>query len=169
MFSGAINGWKEMTVTKEYSGGVRQAFYEHFVKQSHPDVLYVSQGGGPELFQQATFCLSPYGNGWGSRLPMIILSQCIPVIIQDYVYQPFFDVLPYESFSVILRKADLPQLMEILRSIDTESVRNMRSSLRAVYKSFYWSPELGGEAYNKTLESLWRRRVNLFGGHIKRG
>ena len=27
------------------------------------------------------------GHGWGIRLPQVVLHGCVPVIIQDYVYQ----------------------------------------------------------------------------------
>ena len=65
-----------------YSGGVRQAFYEAYVKQSQPpDVLY--QSGGFDLpYLEATFCLSPTGYGFGARISDIISFACIPVTIQ---------------------------------------------------------------------------------------
>ncbi len=53
------------------------------------------------------YCLAPYGWGWGIRLSQIILSGCVPVIIQPHVFQPFEDVLNYNAFSVRLPRCAL--------------------------------------------------------------
>jgi len=44
----------------------------------------------------ATFCLAPSGWGWGWRITLALLTQCVPVIIQPNVSQPFEDLIPYE-------------------------------------------------------------------------
>jgi hypothetical protein len=33
------------------------------------------------------FCMSPYGHGWGIRTSIYMASGCVPVIIQDHVFQ----------------------------------------------------------------------------------
>ncbi len=33
------------------------------------------------------FCLAPYGAGWGIRVSISMAYGCVPVIIQDNVYQ----------------------------------------------------------------------------------
>lgn len=38
---------------------------------------------------KSTFCLSFYGYGWGIRIGQVIFETCIPVTIQDSVFQPF--------------------------------------------------------------------------------
>ncbi len=48
------------------------------------------------------YCLAPYGWGWGIRLSQIILSGCVPVIIQPHVFQPFEDLLDYSQFAIRL-------------------------------------------------------------------
>jgi hypothetical protein len=56
------------------------------------------------LPRSCRYCLAPYGWGWGMRLSQVILSGCVPVIIQPHVFQPFEDVLDYDAFSVRLPK-----------------------------------------------------------------
>jgi hypothetical protein len=40
-----------------------------------------------EELRRARFCLAPYGAGWGIRLSLSMAYGCVPVIIQDAVYQ----------------------------------------------------------------------------------
>ena len=41
--------------------------------------------------------------GWGWRLSLAMLTQCVPVIIQPNVTQPFEELLPYDDFSLRLQ------------------------------------------------------------------
>jgi hypothetical protein len=40
-----------------------------------------------EELRAAKFCLAPYGAGWGIRVTISMAHGCVPVIIQDHVYQ----------------------------------------------------------------------------------
>ncbi len=33
------------------------------------------------------FCLSPYGYGWGIRTSIYMAHGCVPVVLQDHVWQ----------------------------------------------------------------------------------
>jgi hypothetical protein len=55
-----------------------------------------------ESIRTSKYCLAPYGHGWGVRLAQYIAYGCVPVIIQQHVYQPLEDVLPYEDFALRL-------------------------------------------------------------------
>ncbi|GAX72704.1 hypothetical protein CEUSTIGMA_g160.t1 [Chlamydomonas eustigma] len=146
----------------EYSGGARQAFDEHVISKHHSEILI---GGGTESYREATFCLSPYGDGWGSRIGSILQNACIPVIVQEFVHQPFDDVLDYEEFALRLRVEDIPQLLEILKSVSKDQIQSYREKMYAVHKGFHWEPEYGGEAYNYTLKSLKRKLMNMWSLH----
>ncbi len=37
-------------------------------------------------------------------------NGCVPVVIQDHVYQPYESVLPYQEFSIRLAKSDIPKV-----------------------------------------------------------
>jgi Exostosin family len=54
---------------------------------------------GEEL-HNALFCFTPYGHGWGIRMIQTTSMGCIPVIVQDHVFQYYEDVLPYWKFSI---------------------------------------------------------------------
>lgn len=40
-----------------------------------------------ESIRSSKFCLSPYGHGWGMRTTIYMAHGCVPVILQDHVYQ----------------------------------------------------------------------------------
>ncbi len=42
-----------------------------------------------QLLLTSTFCLAPYGHGWGLRLIQAVQHGCVPVVVQDSVYQPY--------------------------------------------------------------------------------
>jgi hypothetical protein len=50
----------------------------------------ISEGGIDNYFaaiRRSKFCLAPYGHGWGIRTNIYMAHGCIPVIIQDHVFQ----------------------------------------------------------------------------------
>jgi hypothetical protein len=65
------------------------------------------------------YCLAPYGWGWGIRLAQVMLSGCVPVVIQPHVFQPFEDVLDYDAFSVRLPRCVQPGMPELSAACDT--------------------------------------------------
>jgi hypothetical protein len=40
-----------------------------------------------DAIRSSKFCLSPYGHGWGIRTTLYMAHGCVPVILQDHVYQ----------------------------------------------------------------------------------
>uniref|UniRef100_A0A7S0RCE8 EGF-like domain-containing protein n=1 Tax=Chlamydomonas leiostraca TaxID=1034604 RepID=A0A7S0RCE8_9CHLO len=152
----------------DYSGGVRQALHKILSQNDYPDVAFSdnvkSYGTYSDSLRKSRFCLAVYGHGWGIRLSQAIYHGCIPVIIQDGVYQAFEDLLPYRDFSVRVSKADLPRLIHILRAMPAEEEARLRRGLAAHHLAFVWQPDVGGLAYNYTLASLHKRLSNLRGG-----
>jgi hypothetical protein len=145
-----------------YSGGARQALYSTLHNQNISDVLIV-QGTTQrydDLFLESKFCITPYGFGWGLRLPIAVTHACVPVIIQDHVHQPFEDILPYHHFSVRLRVKDVPSIVSILRSYTDEQIAGMRFELGKHWAAFLWPKEAGGLAYNYTIKALRKRMHN---------
>ncbi|KAG2494879.1 hypothetical protein HYH03_007118 [Edaphochlamys debaryana] len=158
-----------------YSGGVRQALKRHLDALNAtgalpPDVLFL-EGRTPnyrQLLSTSKFCIAPYGYGWGLRLVQAVQFGCVPVIIQDWVYQPFEDFMPYEEFSVRLPASSIPSIVELLRGISDQELANMRLNLAKYYRAFIWEREYGGQAYEWTLSGLQRRLDNLRAEHIRR-
>ncbi|KAG2489763.1 hypothetical protein HYH03_011714 [Edaphochlamys debaryana] len=158
-----------------YSGGARQELALHLKKvfneseANYTDVTfkegYIDDYKG--LYLHSKFCLAPHGFGFGIRLTEAMLSGCIPVIIQDTVYQPYEadGILPYHKFSVRLPKSDIPNIVPILRSIPIERQNKMRMEMVEYHRAFLWDPSLGGQAYNYTIRAL-EQRVNGVVGRL---
>eukprot|EP00201_Polytomella_parva_P023099 CAMPEP_0175038990 /NCGR_PEP_ID=MMETSP0052_2-20121109/248_1 /TAXON_ID=51329 ORGANISM="Polytomella parva, Strain SAG 63-3" /NCGR_SAMPLE_ID=MMETSP0052_2 /ASSEMBLY_ACC=CAM_ASM_000194 /LENGTH=583 /DNA_ID=CAMNT_0016300619 /DNA_START=276 /DNA_END=2023 /DNA_ORIENTATION=+ len=110
--------------------------------------------GYKNWMQRATFCLIPYGSGWGIRFAESILLGCIPVLIQDHVWQGFADFIPIHTFAVMLRSDEMQNAIEYLKSYSEAEIAEMRRSLLRHHASFSWNPELQGKAYFYTIKSL---------------
>ncbi|GIL89474.1 hypothetical protein Vretimale_18890 [Volvox reticuliferus] len=155
----------------EYSGGVRLALKLLLTNLTSPpaDVKFFEGGIGDmygDLLRTCKFCIAPYGHGWGIRLVHSVHFGCIPAIIQDNVYQPFEDFLPYEEFSVRMRLADVPHMVELLRTYTEDQLAKLRLGLAKYYRAFIWEREFGGMAYEWTLAGLQRRAYHLDGEYF---
>ena len=145
----------------EYSQGVRQA-----IKAQHPDEKGFVLGGKFTLDQlrDSRFCLCPSGWGWGWRLSLAVITQCVPVIIQPNVTQPFEALLPYASFSIRLEKEDIPQLPQILKAVTDDQVCRMQRNLARYYRALLWQQPFGGgyaNAYDLMQLQLCTRAKHL--------
>ncbi|GAX80859.1 hypothetical protein CEUSTIGMA_g8294.t1 [Chlamydomonas eustigma] len=153
-----------------YSGGVRQAVHQLLTELNkttwleHSDVVFIDGHTDQylKLYMNTQFCLAPYGGGFGIRLSIAMVHGCIPVVIQDHVFQPFEDIIPYEEMSVRIAKRDIPDLIPILRAISIEEQRQMRLKMAEHYRAFIWEPVHGGMAYNYTLAALHRRLHSMW-------
>ncbi len=88
------------------------------------------------------FCMSAYGHGWGIRTNIYMANGCVPVIIQDHVFQPraYEDVLPYQDFSIRLPAADIPKIGDVLRAVSEAEYQRLRSQLPQYWSAFIWDP-----------------------------
>jgi len=150
----------------EYSQGVRQKIQELHVNES----AFVLGGRFTlDELRASRFCLTPSGWGWGWRLSLAVVTQCVPVIIQPNVTQPFEDVLEgtpyaYDTFALRLRKADIPQLPAILRAVPDAQLCAMQAMLARVHRAFLWQQPRGPQyasAYDLTQILLCRRAKAL--------
>lgn len=112
---------------------------------------------------EAKFCLAPYGYGWGIRLPQAMLAGCVPVVVQEHVFQPYEDVLPFETFSLRLSNADLPKLREILRGVSAAQYKRLLAGVFQYREVFHWDDLWGSRAFDYTIASLRRRYLHLQG------
>lgn len=156
--------------TGEFSGGSRQILDRLDRQWMDPDINLVVRDRGAGLlgpqeledaYRAARFCFAPYGWGTGNRLAQAIVCNCIPVIVQEQVFQAYEDLLEYESFSVRLTNQDLPMLREILRNISDAQYCGMMQQLIKYRGAFNWFTESGGRAFDFTIASLRRRYQNL--------
>ncbi|KAG1665066.1 hypothetical protein FOA52_012485 [Chlamydomonas sp. UWO 241] len=161
-FAGGVRE-DDMTI----SGGARQAVAKvlraHANDTEYSDILF-KEGrvdNYDQMFLNSTFCIAPYGYGWGLRLPIAVVHGCVPIITQDHTWQPFEELLPYEEFSVRISNADLPNIVPILRAYSQEQIDRMRLALAKHWGAFVWPVGQGGLAYNYTIAALKRRMHNM--------
>ncbi|KAG2488194.1 hypothetical protein HYH03_013188 [Edaphochlamys debaryana] len=156
----------------QYSHGVRQAILQMFApggkhhasgSQPRPDYhVGPATHTGPDDMARSKFCLAPSGYGWGVRLTDAMVTGCVPVIIQDHMYQALWDVLPYEEFSIRISRTDLHRIVEILDLVTPEQLIKLQEGVAKWNSAFHWHEDLGGLAYNYTVMSLKRKVLHLW-------
>lgn len=89
-----------------------------------------------ELLASSTFCGVLPGWGWSGRMEDAVLHGCIPVVLQDGVHIPYQTSLPSDTFSIRLTRQQMPQIVEILRAVPSETIGRMQATLREVWPRF---------------------------------
>ena len=120
-----------------------------------------------DYMKRSRFCICPRGFEVSSpRVMEAIFHECVPVIISDNFVPPFFEILKWEEFSVVVKEADIPRLKEILQSIKRRKYLALQASVRKVQKHFVWHnlPQRY-DAFHMTLHSIWLNRVFQFKAH----
>ncbi|GFR49821.1 hypothetical protein Agub_g11761 [Astrephomene gubernaculifera] len=158
-----------------YSQGVRQALHKLFGPggkydpegpNARPDIIIT--GPVPHAADEmvkAKFCLAPMGAGWGIRLSRAVLVGCVPVVIQDHVYQALWDVVPFEDFSIRISRHDLHMLVELLDMVTPQQLERLQAGLEKHHRAFIWEAHNGGLAYNYTITALKRRAFHMWSGN----
>ena len=129
---------------------------------AEPDMRIVSAGIPDYLtaVPRARFCLHTEGNGWGARVVDYMAMGCLPLMVNDEMVFPYANVLDWATFSVHMRKREIPQIAERLRAIPEAAQRAMHREQRNFSRGFvWWRPE--GLAYEFTLAALGERILSL--------
>ncbi|XP_020688414.1 probable glycosyltransferase At3g07620 [Dendrobium catenatum] len=115
--------------------------------------------------KNSKYCICPRGYEVNSpRVVESIYYECVPVIISDNYVPPFFEVLNWEAFSVIIPEADVPRLKDLLVSIPEERFRLLQLGVRKVQKHFLWhSKPLKYDLFHMILHSIWYNRLHQLG------
>lgn len=111
--------------------------------------------------KSSKYCICPKGYEVNSpRVVESIFYECVPVIISDNFVPPFYEVLNWEAFSVIIAEKDIPNLKDILLSIPEEKYFQMQLAVRKLQRHFLWhaKPEKY-DLFHMTLHSIWYNRV----------
>jgi len=147
----------------EYSGGTRQLIAAYLPKWNDTEMRIVDGriADYEETLRSTKFCFAPYGHGYGMRLISAMTCGCIPVIIQEHVYQPYEEVLPYEEFSIRLDNEDIPRLPSILRSISPQQLAALQVGVAKYWPAMIWEAEFGGKAFDYAILALRRRYLHL--------
>ncbi|KAJ6743551.1 EXOSTOSIN HEPARAN SULFATE GLYCOSYLTRANSFERASE -RELATED [Salix viminalis] len=111
--------------------------------------------------KSSKFCICPRGHEVNSpRIVEAMFYECVPVIISDNFVPPFFEVLDWESFAVIVLERDIPNLKNILVSISEEKYIEMHKRVKKVQQHFLWhsKPEKY-DLFHMILHSVWYNRI----------
>ncbi|CAL5215113.1 unnamed protein product [Lathyrus oleraceus] len=111
--------------------------------------------------KNSKYCICPKGYEVNSpRVVEAIFYECVPVIISDNFVPPFFEVLNWDAFSLILAEKDIPNLKQILLSVPEEKYLKLQLGIRRVQKHFLWHTKpLKYDLFHMTLHSIWYNRV----------
>lgn len=66
--------------------------------------------------------------------------------MQDDVYQPYEDQLPYHEFSIRLPKASIPDIVPLLSEVTDTEYLQLRAGLAKHWHAFVWDKAVGGTA-----------------------
>lgn len=114
-----------------------------------------------EHMKSSKYCICPKGYEVNSpRVVESIFYECVPVIISDNFVPPFFEVLDWDAFSVIVAEKDIPDLKKILAAITDEKYRELQNGVKKVQKHFLWHVKpLKYDLFHMILHSIWYNRV----------
>ncbi|CAA7402784.1 unnamed protein product [Spirodela intermedia] len=155
-------------------GYLRPALLQHW--GDDPDMVILGplppsgSGGGSkgkkavnyaQYMKSSRFCVCPRGFEVNSpRVVEAIFYECVPVIISDNFVPPFFEVLDWGAFSVIIEEKDVPRLKEILLSISRPRYLALQTGVRKVQKHFLWHDQpTRYDLFHMILHSVWFNRV----------
>jgi hypothetical protein len=66
--------------------------------------------------------------------------------LQDDIYQPWEDQLPYSEFSVRLPHSSIPDIVGLLSGISDAEYLQLRAGLAKHWRAFAWDKSVGGTA-----------------------
>ncbi|XP_052115436.1 probable glycosyltransferase At3g07620 [Arachis duranensis] len=149
-------------------GYLRQILLKHW-KDKDPDMKIfgpmphgvASKMSYIQHMKSSKYCICPKGYEVNSpRVVEAIFYECVPVIISDNFVPPFFEVLDWDAFSLILAEKDIPNLKNILVSVPEEKYVKLQLGIRRVQKHFLWHTKpLKYDLFHMTLHSIWYNRV----------
>jgi hypothetical protein len=174
LFAGRICGGREepnstrwpncRDINRGYSQGVRQKMHYHHWNRTGYRISTTNKNYLEDL-AGTRFCLAPTGGGHGHRQILVAFSGCVPLLIGDFVYQPFEPEVNWAEFSVTVKQSEIHRLHEILGKIDDKEYRRLQKNLRCGAEHMTYSGFLGSfkwdigkyDAFETMLEILRAR------------
>ncbi|XP_058724626.1 probable glycosyltransferase At5g03795 [Vicia villosa] len=148
-------------------GYVRPILLKHW-ENKDPDMkifgkLPKSKGNSNYIhyMKSSKYCICARGYEVNSpRVVEAIFYECVPVIISDNFVPPFFEVLNWESFTVVVLEKDIPNLKNILVSIPEKRYLRLLMRVKKVQKHFLWHKNpVKYDIFHMILHSIWYNRV----------
>ncbi|MFS8030048.1 putative xylogalacturonan beta-1,3-xylosyltransferase [Helianthus anomalus] len=117
-----------------------------------------------EHMKSSKFCICPKGYEVNSpRVVEAIFYECVPVIISDNFVPPFFEVLNWDSFSVVVAEKDIPELKNILTGISDSKYGELQHGVKKVQRHFLWNVKgVKYDLFHMVLHSIWYNRIFQF-------
>ncbi|XP_021990464.1 probable glycosyltransferase At5g03795 [Helianthus annuus] len=117
-----------------------------------------------EHMKSSKFCICPKGYEVNSpRVVEAIFYECVPVIISDNFVPPFFEVLNWDAFSVVVAEKDIPELKNILTGISDSKYRELQHGVKKVQRHFLWNVKgVKYDLFHMILHSIWYNRIFQF-------
>ena len=107
---------------KNWSAAVAQDDFQHFINTAN----------------RSKFLLCPRGYGLNSfRLYEAFQLGCVPVIITDKFFLPWEDELDWSEFSVLIHEDMIPEIHDVLSTIDDEYYHHMLNNGSKLYKDYF--------------------------------
>ncbi|KAL8234851.1 hypothetical protein R6Q59_020951 [Mikania micrantha] len=148
-------------------GYLRKILLEYWSKDTDMKILgpmppgVASKMNYIEHMKSSKFCICPKGYEVNSpRVVESIFYECVPVIISDNFVPPFFEVLNWDSFSVVVAEKDIPELKSILTGISDEKYRELQYGVKKVQRHFLWNVKgVKYDLFHMILHSIWYNRL----------
>ncbi|KAI9128592.1 hypothetical protein K1719_000075 [Acacia pycnantha] len=132
-YAGSLHGYLRPTLLKHWKD--KDPNMKIFGRMP-PDVA--SKMSYIQHMKNSKYCICPKGYEVNSpRVVEAIFYECVPVILSDNFVPPFFEVLNWDAFSVILAEKDIPRLKDILDSIPEEKYLSLQLGAHNVPHSEY--------------------------------
>jgi len=114
-----------------------------------------------QYMKTSKYCICAKGYEVNSpRVVEAIFYECVPVIISDNFVPPFFEVLNWESFAVIVLEKDIPNLKNILLSIPEKEYLRLQMRVKKVQHHFLWHKNpVRYDIFHMILHSIWYNRI----------
>ena len=108
------------------------------LKDWNPEVSNQDQSTFVNISTRSKFVLCPRGYGLNSfRLYECFQLGSVPVIITDKFFLPWSDELDWNEFAVLIHEDMIPEIYDVLSTIDDEQYQCMLNNGMKLYKDYF--------------------------------
>lgn len=151
-YAGAMNSRERAFLVRTWEKDLDISVHRARVKTPYSKALLGSK-----------FCIHAKGFEVNTaRIGDALYYGCVPVILADHYDLPYADVLNWNSFSVVVPIADIPNLKSILEGIGYDGYLKLYRNVESVQKHFLWHHlPADFDAFHMVMYELWLRRSHV--------